>query len=230
VNRPAGSVVGEQVERKASLLDDRQSLVAVDAYAGCNDLLLRAVTCGRLGPSAGSIMVAYCNNYLCIEQVNVARQGRAWVSDETEERALDDIVDAVLAASRALVALSARSIAGVGDVTLPQYRMLVVLGDGPINLSTLAGALDVAPSTALRMVDRLISAGLVARTVRPQDRRETHLSLTSSGRRTVNRVTTRRRRDLRAVIALLPPHVREELPGAMGAFAQAAEQLWGAKA
>lgn len=150
------------------------------------------------------------------------------MTNATDERAMDEIVDAVLSASRALVALSARSIAGVRDVTLPQYRMLVVLGDGPTNLSGLAGALDVAPSTALRMVDRLISAGLVVRTVRPENRRETHLALTPSGRRTVSRVTTRRRRDLRAVIALLPAHVREELPKSMAAFADAADQLWGA--
>jgi DNA-binding MarR family transcriptional regulator len=149
------------------------------------------------------------------------------MTNVTDDRAMEDIVDAVLSASRALVALSARSIAGVRDVTLPQYRMLVVLTDGATNLSGLATALDVAPSTALRMVDRLISSGLVARTVRPEDRRETHLALTPSGRRTVNRVTTRRRRDLRAVIALLPTHVREELPVAMAAFAEAADQLWG---
>lgn len=149
------------------------------------------------------------------------------MTQTTDERAMDDIVEAVLSASRALVALSARSIAGVRDVTLPQYRMLVVLSGGPTNLSGLAGALDVAPSTALRMVDRLISAGLVERTVRPENRRETHLSLTPSGRRTVSRVTTRRRRDLRAVIALLPADVRVELPKALGAFAEAADQLWG---
>lgn len=146
----------------------------------------------------------------------------------SDERTMDEIVDAVLSASRALVALSARSIAGVRDVTLPQYRMLVVLDGGPTNLSGLAGALDVAPSTALRMVDRLIAAGLVARTVPPQNRRETHLAITPAGRRTVNRVNTRRRRDLRAVISLLPPQVREDLPRAMAAFAEAAEQLWGA--
>ena len=143
---------------------------------------------------------------------------------------MDDIVDAVMAASRALVALSARSIAGVRDVTLPQYRMLVVLTGGPTNLSGLARALDVAPSTALRMVDRLVSAGLVARSVRPDDRRETRLALTTSGRRTVARVNARRRRDLQAVIAVLPPGARDQLPEAMAAFAEAAEQLWGSGA
>ena len=40
----------------------------------------------------------------------------------------DELVDTVLAASRALVAVAARSLAAAGDeVTLPQYRALVVL-------------------------------------------------------------------------------------------------------
>ena len=80
---------------------------------------------------------------------------------------VEEIVDAVLASSRALVAVSARSIAGAKRVTLPQFRMLVVLDGAPTNLSGLAEALDVAPSTAMRMVDRLVAAGLLDRTVRP---------------------------------------------------------------
>jgi hypothetical protein len=40
----------------------------------------------------------------------------------------DELVDTVLAASRALVAVAARSLAAAGDeVTLPQYRALIVL-------------------------------------------------------------------------------------------------------
>ena len=43
----------------------------------------------------------------------------------------DELVDTVLAASRALVAVAARSLAAAGDeVTLPQYRALVVLTAG----------------------------------------------------------------------------------------------------
>lgn len=139
---------------------------------------------------------------------------------------LDEVADAVVASSRAMVAVSARSIAGAKGVTLPQYRMLVVLDAGSSNLTELAQHLDVAPSTALRMVDRLVIAGLVAREVRPENRRETLLSLTSSGRRTVRSVTARRRRDLRAVVAQIPAGQRGELARAMAAFATAAEQLW----
>lgn len=139
---------------------------------------------------------------------------------------LDTVVDAVLGSSRALVALSARSIAGANGVTLPQYRMLVVLSDGPSNLSGLAAALDVAPSTALRMVDRLVAAELVERTVPPENRRETRLTLSRGGRGVVRRVTARRRRDLRTVVEQVPPERRADLADAMAAFAEAAEQVW----
>jgi DNA-binding MarR family transcriptional regulator len=142
------------------------------------------------------------------------------------EPTVEEIVDAVLASSRALVAVSARSIAGAKGVTLPQYRMLVVLHDAATNLSGLAAALDVAPSTAMRMVDRLIAADLVERTVPQDNRRETHLELTTAGRRTVRTVTARRRRDLLAVIERVPVAKRSQLADAMAAFATAAEQLW----
>ena len=138
---------------------------------------------------------------------------------------LDEVVDAVLASSRALVAVSARSIAGVKGVTLPQYRMLVVLSGAPSNLSQLARALDVAPSTAMRMVDRLEAAGLVARAP-AGNRRETRLELTLAGKKTVRTVTTRRRRDLRAVIERVPSEQHAQLAAAMAAFSAAAEELW----
>ena len=136
------------------------------------------------------------------------------------------MVDAVLVSSRALVAVSARSIASAKGVTLPQFRMLVVLSEASTNLTALAGALDVAPSTAMRMVDRLESAGLVARSVPPDNRRETHLTLTTAGRRTVRTVTARRRRDLAAVLSQLSTDEKAALAAAMTAFARAADTLW----
>ena len=148
------------------------------------------------------------------------------VHNDPLDESIDTVADAVLASSRALVAVSARSIASTKGVTLPQYRMLVVLDAGPTNLTDLAKHLDVAPSTALRMVDRLEAADLLTREVRPANRRETLLSLTVAGRRTVRTVTVRRRRDLRAVIAQIPAHQRADLARAMAAFAAAANQLW----
>lgn len=81
------------------------------------------------------------------------------------EQSLDAITDALLTASRLLVAISARSIALVDEtITIPQFRTLVILSnEGPVNLATLASLLDVQPSTIGRMVDRLVSAGLIDR-------------------------------------------------------------------
>jgi DNA-binding MarR family transcriptional regulator len=141
-------------------------------------------------------------------------------------RDLDTMVDAVLLSSRALVAVSARSIAAAKGVTLPQFRLLVVLSEASTNLTALASALDVAPSTAMRMVDRLEAGGLVERSVHPENRRETHLALTAAGRRTVRTVTARRRRDLSAVLTQLSATEQAALAAAMTAFARAADTLW----
>lgn len=81
------------------------------------------------------------------------------------EDAADAITDALLTASRLLVAMSARSIALVDEtITFAQFRTLVILSTrDAINLANLAGLLDVAPSTTGRMVDRLVTAGLIDR-------------------------------------------------------------------
>lgn len=136
---------------------------------------------------------------------------------------VDAVTRAVLTASRLLVAVSARSLAEVEEgVTLPQFRMLVVLSTrGATKLVTLADLLQVAPSTAMRMVDRLIAAGLADRQTNPGNRRETMLQLTEEGRRTVEDVTARRRAEIVAIVERLSPIQRLALVEALGAFNKA---------
>lgn len=136
---------------------------------------------------------------------------------------VEAVTSAVLTASRLLVAISARSLATVEEqVTLPQFRMLVVLAThGQMNLATLAGHLTVNPSTAMRMVDRLIGAGLLDRRTNPADRRENVLRLTAAGRRVVDDVTARRREEIAAIVTRMPPDQREGLVAALRAFTTA---------
>lgn len=136
---------------------------------------------------------------------------------------VDAVTRAVLTASRVLVAVSARSLAEVEDrVTLPQFRMLVVLSSrGATKLVALAELLGVAPSTAMRMVDRLIAAGLADRQTNPDNRRETLLRLTDEGRRTVEDVTARRRQEISAIVERLAPRQRTALIDALTDFNQA---------
>ncbi|MEU9207751.1 MarR family transcriptional regulator [Streptomyces sp. NPDC048415] len=135
----------------------------------------------------------------------------------------DAVTRAVLTASRLLVAVSARSLAAVEErVTLPQFRMLVVLSTrGATKLVVLAELLQVAPSTAMRMVDRLIAAGLADRQTNPDNRRETLLQLTDEGQRTVHDVTARRRAEIAAIVERLRPTERLALIEALSAFNEA---------
>lgn len=137
---------------------------------------------------------------------------------------IDELVTAVLAASRVLVGVSARSLANIEDtVTLTQFRTLVVLSNvGEINLNRLAELLDVTASTAMRMIDRLLSARLVTRTENPVNRREVVLGLTPSGHDLVRQVTARRRREIAKVVTAMPDAQRKDLVTALRAFADAA--------
>ncbi|MFI1920218.1 MarR family winged helix-turn-helix transcriptional regulator [Nocardia sp. NPDC020380] len=132
----------------------------------------------------------------------------------------DEITDALLAASRLLVALSARSIALVDEtITIPQFRTLVILSTrGPSKVVTLAGALDVQPSTAARMVDRLVGAGLVNRKPNPDSRRELIIELTTLGHRVVDQVTAHRRGEIASVVERMPEPDRAGLVRALTAF------------
>ena len=73
---------------------------------------------------------------------------------------------------------------GRRDVTLPQYRALVVLAArGPQRMGDLAEALGVHPSTATRLCDRLVDRQLVRRAVDRTNRRETTITLVAQGPR-----------------------------------------------
>lgn len=134
------------------------------------------------------------------------------------------MVAAVVTASRVLVAVSARSLASVEEtLTVPQFRMLVVLeAHGATNLSRLAEQLAVNPSTAMRMADRLIAAGMVERTTDPADRRAAKLVLTEGGRTVVREVTGRRREEIARIVSAMPPERRGAMVEALQAFADAA--------
>jgi DNA-binding MarR family transcriptional regulator len=122
------------------------------------------------------------------------------------EIASEAIVDAVLNASRVLVAVAARSLGDVAEeVTLTQYRTLVVLASrGPQSLAELADAVDVTPPTATRMCDRLIKKGLIMRRHERGDRRLIRLTLAKDGRELVDAVTQRRRTEISHLMEAIP--------------------------
>jgi DNA-binding MarR family transcriptional regulator len=146
----------------------------------------------------------------------------------------DSVVDAVLSASRVLVAIAARSLADAGeDVTLTQYRSLVVLASrGPQRVAELADAVAVTPPTASRLCERLVKKGLIRRRTDRHDRRQVHIALTQMGRDLVDAVTARRREEIADLLAAVPIKTQHSVVVALTQLAQAAgevpEQDWSA--
>ena len=154
-------------------------------------------------------------------------------SDSVSPVAADGpVLDAVLTASRVLVAMAARSLADAGEeVTLTQYRSLVVLASrGPQGVASLAEALAVTAPTASRLVERLVRKGLVRRRADRQDRRQVRVGLTGAGRDLVRLVTERRREEIAVLLASIPPDVLEPMATGLRHLAAAAgevpEQEW----
>lgn len=136
----------------------------------------------------------------------------------------DDISDAVLTASRVLVGIAAASLAPIEDqVTLTQYRTLVVLNSrGPQSLQALAAELQVVPSTATRMCDRLVAKGLIERRTPEENRREVELSLAAAGGAIVAQVARERKRQLRRITDRMSPRSQVALVEALQEFTDAA--------
>ena len=118
---------------------------------------------------------------------------------------MSDVEDLV-ELSRLLVSVAHRSLQAAGEpVTLQQFRALAVLSrEGPQSSTSLAGALDLHPSTVSRLCDKLVNQGWVSREPQPANRREVQLDLTTTGRRLVAQVFAAREREVEQVLGRLP--------------------------
>lgn len=144
--------------------------------------------------------------------------------DDPDDALRDSVLrDSVLRVSRALVAVAARSLTGLAEeVTLPQYRALVLVAQQPRRAVDLAAALRIAPSTGSRMCDRLVRKGLLRRDPASNDRRSVHLTLTDEGVQLMVQVTQRRRAEIATIVQALPDDRRDAIVDALTAFADAA--------
>lgn len=148
------------------------------------------------------------------------------------ELSQDQVTDAVVAASRALVGLAMRSLATTApDLTMVQHRALVVLAyQGDRRVSDLATDLGVNSSTVTRLITRLGRKRLVERAPEPGDRRVTRVSITPAGRAIVAAVRRQRRTEIARILRRLPDHTDPRVVLWLNAFTVAAgeaeEQSW----
>jgi DNA-binding MarR family transcriptional regulator len=139
----------------------------------------------------------------------------------------DDLADAFLTASRALIGLAVRSIeAAPVDVTVAQHRVLVLLAArGDLTIGDLADGLGVNPSNATRYCDRLQRLELVHRARSVEDGRMVQVGLTQEGQALVTAVTERRRQEVDEVLERMTGPDAIRVVAALRAFNRAAGEV-----
>jgi long-chain acyl-CoA synthetase len=90
------------------------------------------------------------------------------------------------------------------DLTLAQYRVLILLGEGKEAASALAEKLAVSRPSVTGVVDGLVARGLVQRDHDPDDRRRVGHALTQSGRRLLQNADAEVERRLNDIAAHRP--------------------------
>ncbi|WP_179425895.1 MarR family winged helix-turn-helix transcriptional regulator [Spelaeicoccus albus] len=144
--------------------------------------------------------------------------------DSTQEEHVLSAADATLTTSRALLGIIARSVSSaLEEVTLPQFRVLVILaGSGAMRIGALAARMKAVPSTFSRTIDRMVAEGWVERAASVENRREVIIDVTSKGWRLVHGATELRRREIADVLATMSKKDRNAVASALSKFSVAA--------
>lgn len=144
------------------------------------------------------------------------------------ERVPDVAAAVELAVDSLLSVLEGARLAQSPAVPPTQLRVLAVIaGNRHTNMNRLAEALDVVPSSASRLCDRLEANGLLRRVPDPRDRREVRLMLTPSAQRLLDDLRDRRRTALAVVLERMTPSARQDLVRSLQAFDAAEQQQHG---
>ncbi len=107
------------------------------------------------------------------------------------------------------------------DLTLPQYRLLSLLGEGESAGGVLAGRLAVTPPSITAVVDGLVERGLVERRHDSSDRRRIAHALTPAGVSALADGDRATSTQLASVASFIPPDQRRLALTALAAWERA---------
>ncbi|HEU5267939.1 MAG TPA: MarR family winged helix-turn-helix transcriptional regulator [Jatrophihabitans sp.] len=154
-------------------------------------------------------------------------------SERSRVERIDTQVEAIMTASRVLMAVSAESLAAADETVTPQQvrALVAIASQGTMTATGFAAALGVHASSATRMCDRLVAVGLLDRRDDPADRRYLMLDLTERGRAVVAAIMRQRRTIIKQILTRIPEGERPAVTAAFQRFAAAggeaaARDLW----
>ncbi|MCG5471281.1 MarR family transcriptional regulator [Micromonospora sp. LAH09] len=135
-----------------------------------------------------------------------------------------DLAASIDAAAETLIAVL-DSASSRHQVPPTQLRVLALIcGRQETNVNGLAELLDVVPSSASRLCDRLEATGLLRRVADPRDRREVRLVPTAAALTLLGELAERRQRAVQAVLDRMPTRMQHDLLLTLLAFGRAATQ------
>lgn len=109
------------------------------------------------------------------------------------------------------------------EITMAQAKLLyVVTAAGELSMSETAQQLGVTVSTASGAVERLVELGLLERSDDPANRRQVRVSVTDTGRQSLEQLQELNTRQLRALFELISDEDLEVLERATGILTEAA--------
>ncbi len=98
-----------------------------------------------------------------------------------------------------------------GRISFPQMVALDLLAQRTrVKMSEIAHALSVQLSTATPLVDRLIRAGMAARSRDDKDRRLVWVTVTTKGRKVLNNILREKQASIRAIFGALTEEERAQ--------------------
>ena len=133
-----------------------------------------------------------------------------------------EAIERLLVGGIGLTALALTEATETADLTLAQWRVLVVVADTDgVRIGELASRLGVAVPSASRLVRRLERHGLVTAERADDDRRATNVRLTDRGRQVRDVVLRRRRTLVERATADARSGLSDETVAALGRLADA---------
>jgi DNA-binding MarR family transcriptional regulator len=111
------------------------------------------------------------------------------------ERSTLDALDRVIVAAVGMTTVALAQANPAGELTLPQWRVLMVIGQTPsgVRVSDIARRIGSSSPSASRLIRRMERAGLVSTERDERDRRATLVRLTDSGAKLRSAVIAHRR-------------------------------------